>query len=64
MNVAQLGGPWLGGVLLEVDGFYLPFLVMGSLQVVIYIFFDCIIFQEMFFFFEERGGCFSFKSLD
>jgi len=33
MNVAQLGGPWLGGVLLEVDGFYLPFLCMGSLQI-------------------------------
>jgi MFS family permease len=35
MNVAQMGGPWLGGVLLEVDGFYLPFLVMGSLQICI-----------------------------
>ena len=33
MNIAQMGGPWLGGMLYEQDGFYLPFLVMGCLQV-------------------------------
>lgn len=41
MNVAQLGGPWLGGVLLEVDGFYLPFLVMGCLQIFVAIISTC-----------------------
>eukprot|EP00088_Acartia_fossae_P037743 TRINITY_DN389_c0_g1_i1.p1 TRINITY_DN389_c0_g1~~TRINITY_DN389_c0_g1_i1.p1 ORF type:complete len:619 (+),score=106.23 TRINITY_DN389_c0_g1_i1:168-2024(+) len=35
MNVAQLGGPWLGGTLMEKGGFYLPFLVMGSIQILI-----------------------------
>jgi len=33
MNIAQLGGPWLGGVLLDKGGFYLPFLCMGCLQI-------------------------------
>jgi MFS family permease len=35
MNVAQLGGPWIGGTLIQEGGFYLPFLVMGCLQVAI-----------------------------
>jgi len=34
MNVAQLGGPWLGGMLYELGGFYMPFLVMGIVQVI------------------------------
>ena len=33
MNVSQLAGPWVGGMLYELDGFYLPFLVMGAIQV-------------------------------
>jgi predicted MFS family arabinose efflux permease len=33
MNVSQLAGPWVGGILYELDGFYLPFLVMGAIQV-------------------------------
>ncbi len=33
MNVSQLAGPWVGGMLYELDGFYLPFLVMGIIQV-------------------------------
>lgn len=33
MNVAQLAGPIIGGVLYEVGGFYMPFLVMGLIQV-------------------------------
>jgi hypothetical protein len=37
MNVSQLAGPWVGGILYELDGFYLPFLVMGIIQVVVVI---------------------------
>jgi len=33
MNVAQLFGPWLGGILYELSGFYLPFLVLGLIQI-------------------------------
>ena len=33
MNVTQLVGPVLGGVLHEVGGFFFPFVVMGSFQV-------------------------------
>lgn len=33
MNLAQMLGPVVSGVLIEVGGFQLPFLVMGSLQV-------------------------------
>ncbi|XP_050688452.1 MFS-type transporter SLC18B1-like isoform X2 [Eriocheir sinensis] len=32
MNVAQMLGPVVGGALIEVGGFKLPFLVMGSIQ--------------------------------
>ena len=32
MNVTQLFGPLLGGVLHEAGGFYLPFAVMGGFQ--------------------------------
>jgi len=35
MNVAQLFGPWLGGMLYELSGYYLPFAVSGSVQVTI-----------------------------
>jgi len=35
MNVSQLAGPWVGGMLYELDGFYLPFLVMGIIQIII-----------------------------
>jgi len=35
MNVAQLGGPVLGGVLYEAGGFFCPFVIMGSIQVVL-----------------------------
>ena len=33
MNVSQLAGPWVGGMLYELDGFYLPFLTIGAIQV-------------------------------
>lgn len=33
MNVAQMCGPWLGGMMLEIDGFYTPFVILGSVQV-------------------------------
>jgi len=33
MNFAQLLGPMVGGAIYQADGFYLPFLTMGSLQV-------------------------------
>merc|ERR1712240_283756 len=35
MNVAQLGGPVVGGILYEVGGFFCPFVIMGSVQVVL-----------------------------
>jgi len=35
MNIAQLGGPFFGGLLYEVGGFFCPFVVMGSLQVIL-----------------------------
>ena len=35
MNVTQLFGPVVGGVLHEAAGFYLPFVVMGGLQVIL-----------------------------
>jgi len=43
MNIAQMGGPWLGGMLYEQDGFYLPFLVMGCLQVLVSVFAVCVL---------------------
>merc|ERR1739847_103577 len=42
MNVAQLGGPWIGGTLIQEGGFYLPFLVMGCLQVTIALISTCL----------------------
>jgi len=35
MNVAQLGGPILGGLLYEVGGFSAPFVIFGSLQMLL-----------------------------
>jgi len=35
MNVAQLGGPVIGGMLYELGGFFCPFAIMGSVQVVL-----------------------------
>jgi len=35
MNIAQMCGPWLGGMMLEIDGFYTPFVILGSSQVAI-----------------------------
>ena len=34
MNVAQLCGPFIGGVLYGEDAFYRPFVVMGVVQVI------------------------------
>ena len=33
MNVAQMCGPSIGGALYGVGGFYVPFVVMGTVQV-------------------------------
>jgi len=38
MNFAQLLGPSLGGAIYELDGFYLPFVTMGGVQVLMGIF--------------------------
>eukprot|EP00088_Acartia_fossae_P029130 TRINITY_DN2995_c0_g1_i1.p1 TRINITY_DN2995_c0_g1~~TRINITY_DN2995_c0_g1_i1.p1 ORF type:complete len:597 (-),score=41.24 TRINITY_DN2995_c0_g1_i1:347-2137(-) len=35
MNVAQLLGPWIGGLLYQEAGYYMPFLVLGLTQVLI-----------------------------
>ena len=35
MNVAQMFGPMFGGAMLQVGGFYLPFVVMGAVQILI-----------------------------
>merc|ERR1719420_1440368 len=35
MNIAQLGGPVVGGILYEVGGFFCPFAIMGAIQVVL-----------------------------
>jgi len=35
MNVAQMFGPMIGGALLGAGGFYLPFVVMGFVQILI-----------------------------
>jgi len=35
MNVAQLGGPALGGLMYEAGGFVCPFVVMGSIQILL-----------------------------
>jgi len=35
MNIAQLGGPVVGGILYEVGGFFCPFAIMGAVQVVL-----------------------------
>jgi TM2 domain-containing membrane protein YozV len=35
MNVAQMFGPLFGGAMLGVGGFYLPFVVMGFVQILI-----------------------------
>eukprot|EP00092_Neocalanus_flemingeri_P014770 GFUD01015939.1.p1 GENE.GFUD01015939.1~~GFUD01015939.1.p1 ORF type:complete len:612 (+),score=65.17 GFUD01015939.1:268-2103(+) len=42
MNVAQLGGPVIGGLLYEAGGFFCPFVIMGSLQVILAISSVCI----------------------
>jgi len=42
MNVAQLGGPVIGGILYEVGGFFCPFVIMGCLQVVLAVASVCI----------------------
>jgi len=42
MNVAQLGGPVVGGILYEVGGFFCPFVIMGCVQVVLSIASVCI----------------------
>ena len=35
MNGAQLLGPLVGGAIYQAGGFYLPFVTMGSLQVLV-----------------------------
>ena len=35
MNVCQLVGPALGGILLEAGGFYFPFAILGAIQIVL-----------------------------
>jgi predicted MFS family arabinose efflux permease len=35
MNVAQLGGPALGGLMYEAGGFFCPFMIMGSIQILL-----------------------------
>eukprot|EP00092_Neocalanus_flemingeri_P025069 GFUD01027185.1.p1 GENE.GFUD01027185.1~~GFUD01027185.1.p1 ORF type:complete len:612 (+),score=38.32 GFUD01027185.1:260-2095(+) len=42
MNVAQLGGPVIGGLLYEAGGFFCPFVIMGSMQVIVAICSVCI----------------------
>jgi len=42
MNVAQLGGPVIGGMLYEAGGFFCPFVIMGCLQVVLAVSSVCI----------------------
>jgi hypothetical protein len=32
MNIAQMCGPSIGGALYGIGGFYVPFVVMGSVQ--------------------------------
>lgn len=34
MNIAQMAGPIVGGALLEIGGFKLPFIVMGVIQTI------------------------------
>jgi len=43
VNVAQLGGPVVGGILYEVGGFFCPFVIMGCIQIVLSIASVCII---------------------
>ena len=50
MNLAQMLGPVVSGVLIEAGGFQLPFLVMGSLQVCMTLL--CCLLPP-----EESGGC-------
>ncbi len=33
MNVAQMFGPLIGGAMYGLGGFYLPFVVMGGVQI-------------------------------
>ncbi len=33
MNVAQMCGPFIGGAFLGAGGFYLPFVIMGGVQI-------------------------------
>ena len=34
MNIAQLAGPIVGGLLYEIGGFKMPFILMGCIQTV------------------------------
>jgi len=42
MNVAQLGGPIVGGLLYEAGGFMFPFVVFGAMQMVLSLFAFCL----------------------
>ena len=42
MNIAQLFGPVLGGILYEAGGFFCPFLLMGAIQAVLAVFSICL----------------------
>ena len=52
MNVTQLVGPVFGGVLHEIGGFFLPFVIMGSFQVVLAL--SCIFVMPPPYFEEEQ----------
>merc|ERR1719342_128590 len=52
MNVTQLVGPVFGGVLHEIGGFFFPFVIMGSFQVILAL--SCICVMPPPFFEEEQ----------
>ena len=52
MNVTQLVGPVFGGVLHEIGGFFFPFVIMGSFQVVLAL--SCIFVMPPPYFEEEQ----------